>query len=142
MEPLAKNEEKAFGQRQNVVKLILLQVGALLKDMVNSTPEAETVEEAVRQTIKENPQSSKELEKFMPINEISEKVLEEKAKTQFDTSRTFGTELNGKDEDGYNKIEDKVTKSVKAKVSEEKAMQKSAEAREKGEKQKTRVDED
>ena len=78
----------------------------------------------------------------MPINEISEKVLEEKAKTQFDTSRTFGTELNGKDEDGYNKIEDKVTKSVKAKVSEEKAMQKSAETREKGGKQKTRVDED
>ena len=138
MEPLAGNSEKT----QNVVKLMLLEVGSLLKNMLNAEPEPETVEEAIKQTIEKNPQDSEELEKLMPINKISQKVLEEKANIQFDTSRTFGIELNGKDEDGYNKIEDKVTKSVKAEVSEEKARENSAKAREKGGKQKTRVDED
>lgn len=138
MEPLVENNEK----KQNVIKLMLLEVGTLLKNMLNAEPDAETVEEAVKQTIEENPQNRKELEKFMPINEISQKVLDQKAKTQFDTSHTFGTELDRKDEDGYNKIEDKVTNLVKAEVSEEKAMENSAKAREKGGRQRTRVDED
>ncbi len=143
MEPLAKNEEIEYEKRQNIVKLMLLPAWDLLKEMVNSVQELEeSVEEAIRETIKENPQDSKELEKFIPINEISQKVLEEKVKAQFDTSRTFGIELNGKDKDGYNEIEDKVTNRVKAEVSEEKAIKNSVKPREKAGKQKNRVDED
>lgn len=124
--------------KESKVGLMLGDVYRLLLDMFNSVENNDmdqTVEQAIKETIKDsgqNPMVSKELEKFMPINEISQKVLEEQASERFDTSQTFGKEL--KDKDGYNKIPDTVTE--KAQVSEKEAIEKSAKPREKGGEQK------
>lgn len=127
--------------KESKIGLMLRDAYGALLAMVNSEGyEEQTVEEAIQATIKENPEMGKDLKKFGEIEPISEKSLEEKVRKQFDTSETFGIELNGKDEDGYNKIPNKVG-NIEAKVSEEEALKQKSE-RQKDGRQKTRVDED
>ena len=108
----------------------------LLFNMVNSEGEVEqTVEEAVEETKKSNPEVAQEVEKFVEIDKISKKVLEEKEKKQFDTSKTFG-----EDSGNYKEIDNKLT-GIKAEISEKSAI-KNRNEKEKSDRQRTRVDED
>lgn len=82
----------------------------------------QAVEEAIKETKKENPEMAGELDKIQSQLEKQIPANEEK------------------DEDGYNKIPDKVG-DIRVEVSEEKAIREGKQ-RAKGGKQKTRVDED
>lgn len=104
--------------------------GALL-GMVNFQ-EGESLEEVIASAKKENPAEAKKLDDFEKVAVLTEQVLQEKAKKQFDIVDSE------KDEDGYNKIQDRIG-DIEATVSEEKAEIK-VKAREKGGEQKTRLD--
>lgn len=101
----------------------------------------QAIELATAETIKENPEMSKDL------NKVEEALAYEGRKREKWAGELFKFEIpetivSEKDEDGYHKIEDKVTKHIKAEVSEQQAREASEKGREKGGKQKTRVDED
>lgn len=90
----------------------------------------QAVEEAIQETKKENPEIADELDK------IQKAINYQQDRTENGNSSS----QNEKDEDGYNKIPDKVG-NIKAEVSEEKAIQ-AGKQRAEGGKQKTRIDED
>lgn len=135
MGALARMKESKIGQ------VIGGAFGAFI-GMINfeEYDEEQTVEEAVREILKENPKMAEEMNNFIEIDKISEKVLDEKVKKQFDSSKTFGNDAYDGKTDGYNNIENKLN-GIEAKVSEKDALEGKSE-RIKGGKQKTRVDED
>lgn len=131
MGALANMKETRIGQ------MITGAFGAFI-GMVNfQYEEDESIEEAVKETVKENPEMAGDLNKVVEIVGIENKVLKE---MEPDYTETFGKELGGKDKDGYNKIPDKLD-NIGAEVSEAKAA-KGDNGRRKEGKQRTRVDED
>lgn len=115
-------ESNMYQMFESVQKLIL--------DMVNSEyePDDQTVEQAIADVKKENPEMDlNDIEK--DINEGT-KALEEQAK-----------ELFGKDEDGYNKIPNKL-ENIKADVQKIEIEEDKTVERAKGGRERTRVDED
>lgn len=101
-------------------------------DDYNDVSTKQAVEEAVKETIKENPEMANELDKIQEAITYQQDRLE-----NMNTSK----EQEEKDEDGYHKIPDKVSRSIKAEVSEEQAHAQTNN-RPKDGRQKTRVDED
>lgn len=132
MGALANMKETRIGQ------ILTGAFGAFI-GMVNfQYEEDESIEEAIKETVKENPEIAGDLNKVIEIVEIENKVL---AEMEPDYTEAFGKELGVKDKDGYNKIPDKLD-DIGAKVSENEALNTNAKEREKGGRQRTRVDED
>lgn len=130
MGALAKIEETTFGK---VIKETVIDSFGAIFQMANFQ-EGDDLEEVIASAKKgtNNSAEAKELENFEKIAVLTDQVLEEKAKKQFIIADSE------KDEDGYNKIPDRIG-DIEATVSEEKAGI-NVEAREKGGEQKTRND--
>ena len=126
--------------KESKVVVVLNEAFETLKYMISLESEVDenTIEAAIENTIKENPEMSEELGKVAEIVKLDEQVLSEMQENILDYSNTFGKVENIKDEDGYDKIQDKL--DIEAKVSEEEALRNGK--RDKGGKEKTRVDED
>ena len=129
--------------KKGIMGIMLGSSFGALVSMVNLTGEVDdnSVKVAVENTIKNNKDNAKlvkDVNNFVKIYEISEKVSEENVKQRFDTSNTFGE--NEKDKDGYKQIEDRL-QGIEAEVSEEKA-QNETNNRQQGGKQKTMLEED
>ncbi len=130
MGALAKIGETTFGK---VIKETVIDSFGAIFQMANFQ-EGDDLEEVIASAKKgtNNSAEAKELENFEKIAVLTDQVLEEKAKKQFIIADSE------KDEDGYNKIPDRIG-DIEATVSEEKAGI-NVEAREKGGEQKTRND--
>ena len=130
MGALAKIGETTFGK---VIKETVIDSFGAIFQMANFQ-EGDDLEEVIASAKKgtNNSAEAKELENFEKIAVLTDPVLEDKAKKQFISADSE------KDEDGYNKIPDRIG-DIEATVSEEKAGI-NVEAREKGGEQKTRND--
>lgn len=130
MGALAKIGETTFGK---VIKETVINSFDAIFQMANFQ-EGDDLEEVIASAKKgkNNSVEAKKLENFEKIAVLTNQVLEEKAKKQFIIADSE------KDEDGYNKIPDRIG-DIEATVSEEKAGI-NVEAREKGGEQKTRND--
>ena len=130
MGALAKIGETTFGK---VIKETVINSFDAIFQMANFQ-EGDDLEEVIASAKKgkNNSAEAKKLENFEKIAVLTNQVLEEKAKKQFIIADSE------KDEDGYNKIPDRIG-DIEATVSEEKAGI-NVEAREKGGEQKTRND--
>ena len=130
MGALAKIGETTFGK---VIKETVIDSFGAIFQMANFQ-EGDDLEEVIASAKKgtNNSAEAKELENFEKIAVLTDQVLEEKAKKQFIIADSE------KDEDGYNKIPDRIG-DIEATVSEEKAGI-NVEARDKGGEQKTRND--
>lgn len=123
-------------RESELVKIVGATVGEAFNAFVGMVnfQEGESLEEAIASAKKENPAEAKELENFEKVAVLTDKDLNEKAEKQFIIVEPK------KDEDGYNKILDKIG-DIGATVSEKKA-EADMKQRQKGGKQKTRVDEE
>lgn len=130
MGALAKIGETTFGK---VIKETVMGSFGAIFQMANFQ-EGDDLREVIASAKKgtNNPAEAKELENFEKVAVLTEKVLEEKAEKQFIIADSE------KDEDGYNKIPDRI-RDIEATVSEETA-EINVKAREKGGEQKTRND--
>ena len=127
-------KESTLGRIFEELKIASIAVIKFLDEDKNDY--VETVDEAIEETKKEYPGMA-DLEKVRQIAIANDKVLDEMAE-RFDDEEYFKTNV---DEDGYNKLENKL-ENIKAEVSEENAMNLENNSRIKGDKPKTRVDED
>lgn len=118
-----------FEDFKNACKELLNAFNAEVDEYIDMGTK-QAVEEAIQETKKENPEIADELDK------IQKAINYQQDRTENGNSSS----KNEKDEDGYNKIPDKVG-NIKAEVSEEKAIQ-AGKQRAEGGKQKTRIDED
>lgn len=130
MGALAKIKNTTFGK---VIKETVIGSFGAIFQMV-SFQEDDDLKKVIASAKKgiSNPAEAEALKKFEEIADLTEKVLNERAEKQF----VIGD--SEKDEDGYNRIPDRIG-NIEATVSEPKA-KKNSNAREKGGEQKTRND--
>lgn len=131
MGALAKIKKTTFGK---VIKETVIGSFGAIFQMANSQEEDDDLEKVIASAKKgiSNPAEAKKLENFEKVAALTQKGLEEKAEKQFSIADPK------KDEDGYNRIPDRIG-NIEATVSELKA-EKNSNAREKGGEQKTRND--
>jgi len=127
--------------RKNLSKNPILkmfgEMRELLVFMINSEGEVDeqTVEQAIKETQKSNPNELKNLEKVEEAIKFQESRLDKEGVDRFKITD------EEKDEDGYNMLPDKF-KDIRETVSEKDAIKNTNSEREKGGRQRTRVDED
>lgn len=122
--------------KNNSVIKMLYESYSLIVKMVNFEGEEDmTIEKAIEVTRKNDPLEAEELKK------VEEALKYQEEKSNEEIIKRFGDfSENEKDEDGYNKLPNKL-KGIEEKVSEEKAREETK-IREKNGKEKTRVEEE
>lgn len=122
--------------KNNSVIKMLYESYSLIVKMVNFEGEEDmTIEKAIEVTRKNDPLEAEELKK------VEEALKYQEEKSNEEIKKRFGDfSENEKDEDGYNKLPNKL-KGIEEKVSEEKAREETK-IREKNGKEKTRVEEE
>ncbi len=139
MPAFAKKEPNEYQRKENGVKLLLLQVSSLLKSMVDLKDEVEydDLEKVIKEAGKKNPEIKEEIEASK--SELNKMLTVER---EYNKTEISTTEVAKKSEKQYNDLKNNLA-DLKAQVSEEQAKEQTKTAeRQKGGKQKARVDED